>query len=87
MWGGPYTDALFHTSLGGGLSGVSYLGIIRNDHALLTTLVGWWTETHPFHLSVGEVTIMLQDVRVLLSLLTEGRAVVSPVMNDVWATY
>lgn len=46
----------------------------------------WWQDTYTFHFPVGEDTITLQDVIVLLELWIDGRAVISAVLQDVWAT-
>ncbi|CAL1385177.1 unnamed protein product [Linum trigynum] len=52
------------------------LGFIPLDWPLLTALVERWRqETHTFHLPVGESTITLQDVAVLLGLRVHGPAV------------
>ena len=49
--------------------GVHRLGPIRLDHALITALVERWRpETHTFHLPIGEASITLQDVAILLGL-------------------
>ena len=46
------------------------------DHALLSALVDCWrTETHTFHLPVGEMVVTLQDVSFLLGLPLVDRAV------------
>lgn len=67
-----------------GLYGVSRVGSINIDHALMTALVERWRqETHTFDLPVGEATIALHDVAVLLGLRIDDRAVVSPLMHDV----
>lgn len=61
-----------------------YMGISsREDHALVTALVErWHQETHSFHLPVGEDTVTLQDVDILLSLRVDGRPVTSHPMHD-----
>ncbi|GFY81180.1 hypothetical protein Acr_01g0009890 [Actinidia rufa] len=52
-----------------GFYGVYRLGPIRLDHALITAFVERWRpETHTFHLPVGEASITLQDVAILLGL-------------------
>ncbi|XP_021758775.1 serine/threonine-protein phosphatase 7 long form homolog isoform X2 [Chenopodium quinoa] len=49
------------------------------DRSLLTALVERWRqETHTFHLVVGEATITLQDVSVLLGLRVHGPPVIGP---------
>lgn len=45
-----------------------------------------WQDTYTFHFLVGEDTITLQDVVVLLRLQIDGRPVISAVLQDVWAT-
>ncbi|XP_071725301.1 protein MAIN-LIKE 2-like, partial [Rutidosis leptorrhynchoides] len=55
---------------------VSKIGFMEYDHHLLTALVERWRpETHTFHLSVGETSITLQDVEVLLGLRIDGAPV------------
>lgn len=52
------------------------LGYIQLDHYLITALVDRWRpETSTFHFPVGEMTITLADVAVLLGLPIEGNAV------------
>ena len=64
------------------LAGFSYIhrllgGGLELDRALITALVERWrSETHTFHLTVGEATITLQDVAVILGLPIEGQAVI-----------
>ncbi|XP_021761409.1 serine/threonine-protein phosphatase 7 long form homolog [Chenopodium quinoa] len=49
------------------------------DRSLLMALVERWRqETHTFHLVVGEATITLQDVAVLLGLRVHGPPVIGP---------
>ena len=55
------------------------LGYIQLDHALITALVDRWRpETSSFHLRVGEMTITLADVAVLLGLPVDGLPVRLP---------
>ncbi|RVW75039.1 Serine/threonine-protein phosphatase 7 long form-like [Vitis vinifera] len=52
-----------------GFYGVYRIGHITLDWGLITSLVERWRpETHTFHLPVGEMTITLQDVAVILGL-------------------
>lgn len=52
-------------------------GGIEIDRALVTALVERWRqETHTFHLAVGEATITLQDVALILGLRIDGPAVI-----------
>ena len=67
-----------------GFYGIYRLGSrFEIDDALITALVERWRpETHTFHLTVGEATITLQDVAVLLGLRVHGPAVTSPAVVD-----
>ncbi|KAL8121782.1 hypothetical protein AgCh_018503 [Apium graveolens] len=59
-----------------GFDGVARLIGIHTDWSLVTILVERWRpETHTFHLPVGECTITLQDVSIILGLRVDGRAV------------
>jgi Plant mobile domain len=59
-----------------GLYGVHQIGHIPTDHALISALVERWRqETHTFHFPVGEMTITLQDVAILLGLRVDGDAI------------
>ncbi|KAL1803572.1 hypothetical protein ACET3Z_032219 [Daucus carota] len=59
-----------------GFDGVARLTGIYIDWSLVTALVERWRpETHTFHLPVGECTITLQDVSVILGLRVDGQAV------------
>ncbi|KAI4296149.1 hypothetical protein L6164_036131 [Bauhinia variegata] len=58
-----------------GFYGIYKIGFIQLDWPLITALVERWRqETHTFHFPVGESTITLQDVAVLLGLPIEGQA-------------
>ncbi|GFY98152.1 hypothetical protein Acr_12g0006930 [Actinidia rufa] len=62
-----------------GFYGVYRLGPIRLDHALITAFVERWRpETHTFHLPVGEASITLQDVAILLGLPVDGAPITHP---------
>lgn len=59
-----------------GFYGLYRVGFIQLDWALITALVERWRqETHTFHLAVGESTVTLQDVAVLLGLRIHGDSV------------
>lgn len=67
--------------------GVSRLTGIQIDWSLITALIERWRpETHTFHLPIGECTISLQDVSVLLGLRIDGPAVIGvTAVDDGWA--
>ena len=55
------------------------------DHGLITTLVERWRlETHTFHMPHGEITIILQDVEVILGLPVDGDAITGSTQK-IWA--
>ncbi|KAL4306325.1 hypothetical protein AHAS_Ahas16G0167000 [Arachis hypogaea] len=59
-----------------GFQHVSRVGEMRGHSALLSALVERWRpETYTFHLSVGEVTVTLEDVSYILDLPIIGEAV------------
>ena len=67
-----------------GFYGVYCLGNIMIDWPLITCLVERWRpETHTFHLPVGEMTITLQDVAIILGLRIDGPAVTGTCVFDV----
>ncbi|KAI0498928.1 hypothetical protein KFK09_019826 [Dendrobium nobile] len=60
-----------------GLDCVSQMRYLRMDHHLLTALVERWSpQTNSFHLTVGEMTITLQDVAMILGVHIDGPALV-----------
>ncbi|KAL0927843.1 hypothetical protein M5K25_002058 [Dendrobium thyrsiflorum] len=60
-----------------GLDCVSQMRYLRMDHHLLTALVERWSpQTNSFHLTVGEMTITLQDVAMILGVQIDGPALV-----------
>ncbi|XP_071938942.1 serine/threonine-protein phosphatase 7 long form homolog isoform X1 [Coffea arabica] len=62
-----------------GFYGVYCIGQLPLDHSLITALVERWREeTHTFHFPVGECTITLQDVAILLGLPIDGDPITSP---------
>ncbi|KAJ3707989.1 hypothetical protein LUZ61_011694 [Rhynchospora tenuis] len=62
-----------------GLNHVNRIGRVYHDNALINALVERWRqETHTFHLPVGEMTITLEDVAVLLGLRVDGEALCPP---------
>ncbi|KAJ0030831.1 hypothetical protein Pint_14549 [Pistacia integerrima] len=66
-----------HFVVEAGFYGVYRIGFIQLDWPLVTTLVERWRqETHTFHFAVGESTITLQDVAVLLGLRIHGYPVI-----------
>ena len=67
-----------------GFYGVYHLGHIMIDWLLITSLVErWQPETHTFHFPVGEMTITLQDVAIILGLRIDGPAVTETCVLDV----
>ena len=67
-----------------GFYGVYRLGHIMIDWQLITCLVERWRpETHTFHVPVGEMTITLQDVAIILSLRIDGPTVTGTCVFDV----
>ncbi|KAI0499649.1 hypothetical protein KFK09_017857 [Dendrobium nobile] len=60
-----------------GLGCVSQMRYLRMYHHLLTALVERWSpQTNSFHLTVGEMTITLQDVAMILGVHIDGPALV-----------
>uniref|UniRef100_A0A2N9F283 Aminotransferase-like plant mobile domain-containing protein n=1 Tax=Fagus sylvatica TaxID=28930 RepID=A0A2N9F283_FAGSY len=60
-----------------GFYGLYCLRFIQLDWALISAFVERWRpETHTFHLPLGEMTITLQDMEVMLGLPVDGRPVI-----------
>ncbi|KAJ9691645.1 hypothetical protein PVL29_013747 [Vitis rotundifolia] len=60
-------------SIRSGFYGVYHIGHITLDWGLITSLVKRWRhKTHTFHLPVGEMTITLQDIAIILGLRIHG---------------
>ena len=67
-----------------GFYGIYRLGHIIIDWPLITCLVERWRpETHTFHVPVGEMTITLQDVAIILGLRIDGPAITRTCVLDV----
>ena len=67
-----------------GFYGVYRLGHIMIDWPLITCLLErWWLKTHMFHVPVGEMTIALQDVAIILGLRIDGPVVTGTCVLDV----
>ncbi|XP_027908580.1 protein MAIN-LIKE 2-like [Vigna unguiculata] len=64
-------------------AGFGYLRLLPAmslDNALIAALVERWRrETNTFHLTVGELTITLEDVSLLLGLAIDGEPVIGPI--------
>jgi len=57
-----------------GLHDLVYMGYATVSHALLMTLCErWHPETNTFHMSLGEMTVTLDDVVCLMHVQIEGR--------------
>ena len=60
------------------------LGLIMIDWPLITCLVARWRlETHTFHVPVGDMTITLQEVAIILGLRIDGPTVTGTCVLDV----
>ncbi|KAL8095502.1 hypothetical protein AgCh_036802 [Apium graveolens] len=74
-----------------GFYGVARVASLQLDWSLISALVERWrSETHTFHLLMGEATITLQDVGVLLGLPVDGEVVISDVTHGPdmsWRSY
>ncbi|KAF0922881.1 hypothetical protein E2562_002130 [Oryza meyeriana var. granulata] len=60
-------------------------GLPQMDHSVLTAMVdSWRPKTHAFHLVCGELTVMLQDTAMILSLPVEDEAVTGDIRTAGW---
>jgi hypothetical protein len=58
------------------------------DSVVLTALVDRWRpETHMFHLSSGETTVMLQDITMIIGLPIDSTAISGTVSPDRWRDF
>ncbi|KAL8104231.1 hypothetical protein AgCh_028454 [Apium graveolens] len=87
----PLDLCMVHLLQSTGFYGVARVASLQLDWCLISALVERWRpETHTFHLPMGEVTITLQDVGVLLGLHVDGDAVISdvtPSPDMSWRSY
>nr|XP_034577544.1 uncharacterized protein LOC117841082 [Setaria viridis] len=61
------------------------VGLSKMNNATLTALVDRWRlETHTFHLSSDEMTIILEDISMLFELRVDGRAVTGNIKPIGW---
>ena len=68
-----------------GLDGLLRVLDIDLNHALITMLVErWQPEMHSFHLPHGEMTIILQDMEVIMGVPVDGLLVVGFTHMDNW---
>ncbi|RZB69201.1 Serine/threonine-protein phosphatase 7 long form-like [Glycine soja] len=66
-----------------GFADVAKLRHFKIDHHLVTALVERWRpETHTFHLSVGECTIILEDATLQLGIRVDGRPITGATYYD-----
>ncbi|MBA0864353.1 hypothetical protein Goshw_002065, partial [Gossypium schwendimanii] len=55
-----------------------------NPKLISALIERWRLETHTFHLSCGECTIILEDVQLQLGLLVDGSALTGSVQSADW---
>ncbi|KAK7345640.1 hypothetical protein VNO77_16248 [Canavalia gladiata] len=64
---------------------VAQLQFVHSDTSLIETLVERWrSETYTFHTLLGECTISLQDVGVLMGLPIYGLPVIGSTSSTMW---
>ncbi|XP_057733911.1 serine/threonine-protein phosphatase 7 long form homolog [Arachis stenosperma] len=61
----------------------SQIGVVQCQKALVNALIErWHPDTHTFHLSIGECTVTLEDVALILDLPTDGLPVAGMTMSS-----
>ncbi|RYQ86035.1 hypothetical protein Ahy_B10g105690 [Arachis hypogaea] len=62
---------------------VSQIGVVQCQKALVNALIErWHPDTHTFHLPIGECAVTLEDVAIILGLLTDGLPVTGMTMSS-----
>ncbi|XP_072065996.1 serine/threonine-protein phosphatase 7 long form homolog [Arachis hypogaea] len=62
---------------------VSQIGIVQCQKALVNALIErWHPDTHTFHLPIGECAVTLENVALILGLLTDGLPVTGMTMSS-----
>nr|XP_025703869.1 serine/threonine-protein phosphatase 7 long form homolog [Arachis hypogaea] len=62
---------------------VFHIGIVQYQSALVNVLIERWrSKTHTFHLPVGECAVTLEDVAIILGLLTNGLPITGPTLSS-----
>ncbi|QHN95636.1 uncharacterized protein DS421_18g611430 [Arachis hypogaea] len=60
-----------------------YIGIVQCQKALVNALIErWHPDTHTFHLPIGECSVILEDVALILGLPTDGLPVTGMTMSS-----
>ncbi|QHO50385.1 uncharacterized protein DS421_1g22080 [Arachis hypogaea] len=61
----------------------SQIGVVQNQKALVNALIErWHSNTHTFHLPIGECAVTLEDVALILGLPTDGLPVTGMTMSN-----
>ncbi|XP_057720168.1 serine/threonine-protein phosphatase 7 long form homolog [Arachis stenosperma] len=61
----------------------SQIGVVQNQKALVNALIErWHSDTHTFHLPIGECVVSLEDVALILGLPTDGLPVTGMTMSS-----
>ncbi|QHO00638.1 uncharacterized protein DS421_13g408140 [Arachis hypogaea] len=79
----PYNQVVEGHLRDTGFYHVLQIGVVQCQSALVNALIErWLSETHTFHFPVGECAITLEDVALILGLLTNGLPVTGPTLNS-----